>query len=86
MANVWAKTDGIWQTFQPQIQTFALDRLLTNVKIQTISQDYRQTFAQNPSKRLAAITNSCVVRLNARHKSTGRVRHYFYVSYRKRKR
>ena len=67
MANVWAKPDGIWQTFQPQIQTFALDRLLTNVKIQTISQDYRQTFAQNPSKRLAAITNSCVVRLNARH-------------------
>ena len=85
MANVWAKPDGIWQTFQPQIQTFALDRLLTNVKIQTISQDYRQTFAQNPSKRLAAITNSCVVCLNARHKSTGRVRHYFFGSYRKRK-
>jgi hypothetical protein len=74
------------QTFQPQIQTFTLDRLLTNVKIPTISQDYRQTFAQNPSKRLEAITNSCVVRLNARHESTGRLRHYFYVSYRKRKR
>lgn len=47
MVNVWAKPDGTWQTFQPQIQTFAIDRLLTNVKIQTISQDYRQTFAQN---------------------------------------
>lgn len=44
MVNVWAKTDRIWQTFQPQIQTFTIDRLLTNVKFQTISQDYRQTF------------------------------------------
>jgi hypothetical protein len=52
MVNVWAKPDGTWQTFQPQIQTFAIDRLLTNVKIQTISQDYRQTFPQNPFKRL----------------------------------
>jgi hypothetical protein len=60
MVNVWAKTDETWQTFQPQIQTFAINRLLTNVKIQTISQDYRQTFAQNPSKRLEAITNFCV--------------------------
>jgi hypothetical protein len=75
MVNVWAKPDGTWQTFQPQIQTFAIDRLLTNVKIQTISQDYRQPFAQNPSKRLEAITNSCVVRLNDRHELTGRVRH-----------
>jgi hypothetical protein len=52
MANVLAQTDGTWQTFQPQIQTFTIDRLLTNVKIQTISQDYRQTFPQNPAKRL----------------------------------
>jgi hypothetical protein len=52
MVNVWAKPDGTWQTFQPQIQTFTIDRLLTNVKIPTISQDYRQTFPQNPFKRL----------------------------------